>query len=139
MSTVGSCAGQFTANTMAMMLAVASECLALARNAGCTLADLIRKGGPCPRDLVTRDSLANAAIAVAATGGSTNAALHPPAIANEAGIDFSLDDIAVIIDRIPFRADLKPGGNYWARDLHLAGGVPTLLRALLDTGLLHTH
>ena len=151
--TVGACAGQFTANTMAMvaevlglalpysamMPAVASERRALARDAGAMLARLILLGGPTPRQLVTRQSLENAAAAVAATGGSTNAALHLPAIAHEAGIGFSMADVAAVFDRTPLLADLKPGGRYWARDLHDVGGVPTVLRAMLEAGLLHAH
>ncbi len=149
--TIGSCAGQFTANTMAMVSevlglalphsamlpAVRSERLALAEQAGRTLAALIRQGGPRPRDLVTRLALENAAAAVAATGGSTNTALHLPAIAHEAGIAFSMNEIAEIFDRTPLLADLKPGGAYWARDLHDVGGVPTVLRAMRDAGVLH--
>jgi dihydroxy-acid dehydratase len=149
--TVGACAGQFTANTMAMvaevlglalpqtamMPAVASERRILAREAGLTLARLIHQGGPTPRALVTRDSLENAAAAVAATGGSTNAALHLPAIAHEAGIDFGLDAIGAIFDRTPLLADLKPGGRFWARDLYEVGGVPAVLRTMLEANLLH--
>ncbi len=149
--TVGACAGQFTANTMAMvaetlglapphsamMPAVFSERTALAAAAGQTLARLIRDQGPLPRELVTRKSLENAAAAVAATGGSTNAALHLPAIAHEAQIEFSLSDIDAVFARTPLLADLQPGGRYWARDLHLVGGVPTVLRAMLEAGVLH--
>ena len=149
--TLGSCAGQFTANTMAMvaetlglalphcamMPAVASERQVLAELAGRRLARLIREGGPLPRDLVTRRSLENAAAAVAATGGSSNAALHLPAIAHEANIDFTMTDIAEVFDRTPLLADLKPGGRYWARDLHEAGGTPTVLRAMCEAGILH--
>jgi dihydroxy-acid dehydratase len=149
--TIGSCAGQFTANTMAMvaetlglalpysamMPAVASERRALAEQSGRTLAKLILAGGPKPRDLITRLSLENAAATVAATGGSTNAALHLPAIAHEAGISFTLDDIGRIFARTPLLADLKPGGQFWARDLHMVGGVPVVLRALADAGILH--
>jgi dihydroxy-acid dehydratase len=149
--TIGSCAGQFTANTMAMAAeamglalphtamtpAVASRRLALAREAGRTLARLIKDGGPLPRDLITRQSLENAAAAVAATGGSTNAALHLPAIANEVDIDFSMHDVGEIFARTPLLADLKPGGRFWARDLDEAGGVPTVLRAMLEAGVLH--
>ena len=102
-----------------------------------TMAQLIRQGGPLPRDLVTRHSLENAAAAVAATGGSTNAALHLPAIAHEAGISFTMADIAAVFDRTPLLADLKPGGRYWARDLHEVGGVPTVLRSMLEAGVLH--
>ncbi len=149
--TVGSCAGQFTANTMAMVAetlgialpysamlpAVASERRVLAEQSGRVLARLIDQDGPRPSDLITRRSLENAAAAVAATGGSTNAALHLPAIAHEAGIAFTMADIGEIFDRTPLLADLKPGGRYWARDLHEAGGVPTVLRAMLEAGVLH--
>lgn len=149
--TVGSCPGQFTANTMAMVSeiiglalpgtamlpAVYSERLALARRAGETVMRILRDGGPLPRDLVTRKSLENACAAVAATGGSTNAGLHLPAIAHEAGIRFTLDDVAEVFQRTPLIADLQPGGRYLARDLHYAGGVPMIARALLDGGWLH--
>ncbi len=149
--TVGSCPGQFTANTMAMvsetlglalpgsamMPAVYSQRLALARRAGRRAAEILRDGGPLPRDLVTRRSLENAAAAVAATGGSTNAGLHLPAIAHEAGIRFTLDDVAEVFARTPLLADLQPGGRYLAVDLHRAGGVDRVLKALLDGGHLH--
>jgi dihydroxy-acid dehydratase len=149
--TLGSCPGQFTANTMAMVSevlglappgsamlpAVYSDRLALARQAGQTVMRLLSKGGPLPRDLVTRKSLENAAAAVAATGGSTNAGLHLPAIAHEAGIRFSLDDVADVFQRTPLIADLQPGGRFLARDLHEAGGVSVVLGALLKGGYLH--
>jgi dihydroxy-acid dehydratase len=149
--TAGSCPGQFTANTMAMvgealglsplgsatLPAVYSERLALARRAGETVMRMLTKGGPLPRDLVTRRSLENACAAVAATGGSTNAALHIPAIAHEAGIRFTLDDVAAVFARTPLIADLQPGGRFLARDLNEVGGVPTVLKALLDGGHLH--
>jgi dihydroxy-acid dehydratase len=142
--TIGSCAGQFTANTMAMVaealgLALSHSAMmpALARRAGERLAELIGAGGPLPRDLLTRESFENAAATVAATGGSTNAALHLPAIAHEAGVRFTLDDIGAVFDRTPLVADLQPGGRFWARDLHQVGGVPTVLRALAEGGLLH--
>jgi len=149
--TVGACPGQFTANTMAMVgealglsplgsamiPAVYSERLALARRAGEGVMQGLAQGGPLPRDLVTRRSLENACAAVAATGGSTNAALHIPAIAHEAGIAFTLDDVAVVFARTPHIANLQPGGRYLARDLHHAGGVPAVLKVLLDAGLVH--
>ncbi|MGV1015570.1 MAG: dihydroxy-acid dehydratase, partial [Methyloceanibacter sp.] len=90
-----------------------------------------------PRDIVTRKSLENAAAIVAATGGSTNAVLHLPAIAHECGIEFDLFDVAEVMKRTPYIADLKPGGRYVAKDLFEAGGVPLLLRTLLDHGFLH--
>ncbi len=149
--TVGSCPGQFTANTMAMvaetlglaipgsamMPAVYSERLAMAREAGRRVTQIIRQGGPLPRDLITRKSLENAAAAVAATGGSTNAGLHLPAIAHEVGIVFTLDDVAQVFARTPLIADLQPGGKYLALDLHRAGGTRVVLKALLDGGYLH--
>jgi dihydroxy-acid dehydratase len=149
--TVGSCPGQFTANTMAMasevlglalpgtamMPAVYSERLALARRSGQAVMRILRDGGPLPRDLVTRRSLENACAAVAATGGSTNAGLHLPAIAHEAGIRFTLDDVAEVFQRTPLIGDLQPGGRFLARDLHYAGGVAAVIRALLDGGYLH--
>ncbi len=149
--TVGSCAGQFTANTMAMVAeamglalpysamlpAVHSERRVLGQQAGRVLGRLIRDGGPRPRDLVTLRSLENAAAAVAATGGSTNAALHLPAIAHEAGLRFTMAEVGAVFDRTPLLADLKPGGRFWARDLHEAGGVPTVLRAMAEAGVLH--
>jgi dihydroxy-acid dehydratase len=90
-----------------------------------------------PRDICTRQAFENAARVVAATGGSTNAALHLPAMANEAGIDFDLFDVAEIFRSTPYIADLKPGGRYVARDLHAAGGVYMVMRQLFDAGLLH--
>jgi dihydroxy-acid dehydratase len=149
--TIGSCAGQFSANTMAMVSealglapsgsamipAVASERAVLAREAGRRLAQMLVDGGPLPRELVTKKSLENAAAAVAATGGSTNAALHLPAIAHEAGLRFTLDDIDAVFRRTPLLADLKPGGRFWARDLHLVGGAPTVFRAMAEAGVLH--
>ena len=149
--TLGSCPGQFTANTMAMVAetlglalpgsamlpAAYVERLALARRAGRRAAEIVREGGPLPRDLVTRKSLENAAAAVAATGGSTNAGLHLPAIAHEAGIRFTLDDVAEVFARTPLIADLQPGGRYLAVDLHRVGGVAAVLKSLLDGGHLH--
>jgi len=89
-----------------------------------------------PRDIVTRAALENAAVVVAASGGSTNAALHLPAIAHEAGIDFTLQDVAGVFRRTPYIAALKPGGKYVDKDLYDVGGVPILIRALLDGGYL---
>ncbi len=90
-----------------------------------------------PRDIVTRRALENAAVVVGATGGSTNAGLHLPAMAHEAGIHFTMQDVAEIMRRTPYIADLKPGGRYVALDVHRIGGIPVILRALLDGGLLH--
>lgn len=149
--TAGSCPGQFTANTMGMVgealglsflgsatiPAVYSMRLALARRAGRRVMEILRTGGPLPRELVTRKSLENACAAVAATGGSTNAALHIPAIAHEAGIVFTLDDVATVFNRTPLIADLQPGGKYLASALNVIGGVPCVLNSLLKGGFLH--
>lgn len=147
--TRGACPGQFTANTMGMVSealglaplgssmvpAVYSERMGVCRAAGQALMAALDAGGPLPRDLVTRTSLENAAAVVAATGGSTNAALHLPAIANEAGIDFDMDAIGKVFDRTPLIADLQPGGRFLARDVHHAGGTPVILKALIDHGV----
>jgi dihydroxy-acid dehydratase len=90
-----------------------------------------------PRDIVTRRALENAAAVVAASGGSTNAALHLPAIANECGIPFTLFDVAEIFKKTPYVADLKPGGRYVAKDMFEVGGIPLLMKTLLDNGYLH--
>jgi dihydroxy-acid dehydratase len=146
--TIGACPGQFTANTMGMVSealglaplgssmipAVYSERKAMAREAGHTLMKMLEAGGPLPRDLVTRTSLENAAAVVAATGGSTNAALHLPAIANEAGITFSTDAVAEVFDRTPLIADLQPGGRFLAKDVNAIGGAPVVLKALMALG-----
>jgi dihydroxy-acid dehydratase len=146
----GACGAQFTANTMATV----SEAIGLAlpysagapapyeiRDKFCVLAgemimDLIVKNIR-PRDIVTREALENGAAVVAATGGSTNAALHLPAIAHECGIKFDLFDVAEVFKKTPYIADLKPSGRYVAKDMFEAGGVPLLLKTLLDHGLLH--
>ena len=149
--TLGSCPGQFSANTMAMVSetlglalpgsatlpAVSSERKALAETAGRRVLQILGDGGPLPRDLITRKSLENASAAVAATGGSTNAALHIPAIAHEAGIRFTVDDFARVAKRTPLIADMKPGGRFLAKDLHAVGGVYAVLKALLTHGALH--
>src|SRR6266480_2042362 len=116
--------------------AVSPERNDLARKAGQVVMNLL-KDGPLPRELVTKKSLENACAAVAATGGSTNAALHIPAIAHEAGIRFSLDDFARVAKRTPLIADLKPGGRFLAKDLHAAGDVYAVLKSLLTHGSLH--
>src|SRR5438034_6017546 len=90
-----------------------------------------------PRDIVTRKSLENAAAVVAASGGSTNAGLRLPAIAHEAGIKFDLFDVAEIFKKTPYVADLKPGGRYVAKDMFEAGGIPLLMKTLLDHGFMH--
>ena len=149
--TAGSCAGQFTANTMGMVSealglapigssmipAVYSERAPLMRRAGVALMRAVMGDGPLPRDIVTRESLENACAVVSATGGSTNAALHLPAIAHEAGIKFHLDDVAAVFARTPLIADLQPGGRFLARDLYHVGGAGVVLRALLEAGALN--
>jgi dihydroxy-acid dehydratase len=146
----GSCGGQFTANTMACV----SEAIGLAlpgsagtpapfeardrwaEASGETVMRLI-ESGIRPRDIVTRKSLENAARVVAASGGSTNGALHLPAIAHECGIEFDLHDVAAIFRDTPYIADVKPAGRYVMKDLGEVGGVPLLMKALLDGGYLH--
>jgi dihydroxy-acid dehydratase len=149
--TAGACAGQFTANTMGMVSealglapigssmipAVYSERAPLMRRAGAALMHAVMNDGPLPRDIVTRQALENACAVVSATGGSTNAALHIPAIAHEAGIAFHLDDVAAVFARTPLIADLQPGGRFLARDLYHVGGAGVVMRVLLDAGLLH--
>ncbi|MEE8252326.1 MAG: dihydroxy-acid dehydratase, partial [Hyphomicrobium sp.] len=146
----GSCGGQFTANTRACV----SEAIGLAISgsagapapyesrdsyalaSGKAVMNLLAQGIR-PRDIATREAFENAAVIVAATGGSTNAALHLPAMANEAGIEFDLFDVAEIFKRTPYIADLKPSGKYVAKDVYDIGGVPQILKALLDGGLLN--
>ncbi len=146
----GACGAQFTANTMATV----SEAIGLAlpysagapapyeirdrfcMTAGEMVMELIARNIR-PRDIVTRKALENAATVVAASGGSTNAALHLPAIAHECGIKFDLFDVAEIFKRTPYIADLKPGGKYVAKDMFEVGGIPLLMKTLLDHGFLH--
>jgi dihydroxy-acid dehydratase len=148
--TAGSCGGQYTANTMAMVaeaigLALPYSCGAPApyeiRDALCAAAGEqvmeLLKMQLRPRQIVTRKAFENAAMTVAATGGSTNAALHLPAMAHEAGIEFDLFDVGEIFRRTPYIGDLKPGGKYVAKDLFEAGGIPLVMKALLDGGYLH--
>src|SRR5438309_9220221 len=97
----------------------------------------LNKAGLRPRDIVTRKALENAATVVSATGGSPNAALHLPAIAHECGVKFDLFDVAEVFKRTPYVADLKPSGRFVAKDMFGAGGVPLLMRTLLDHGYLH--
>ena len=146
----GACGAQFTANTMATVSEAIGLALpysagapapyeirdALCSNAGERIMDLIRSGLR-PRDIVTREALENAAAVVAASGGSTNAALHLPAIAHECGIKFDLFDVAAVFKRTPYIADLKPAGRYVAKDLFEAGGVPLLMKTLIDHGFLN--
>ncbi|GGB37626.1 dihydroxy-acid dehydratase [Roseibium aquae] len=146
----GSCGAQFTANTMATVaeaigLALPYSCGAPAayefRDQFCAMSgekvmELLARNIR-PRDIVTREALENAATVVAASGGSTNAGLHLPAIAHECGIKFDLFDVAEIFKKTPYIADLKPGGKYVAKDLFEAGGIPLLMKTLLDEGFLH--
>ena len=146
----GACGGQFTANTMACVSEVMGLALPYSSGApapyedrdkyayesGKQIMDLIEKNIR-PRDIVTRKSLENAATIVAATGGSTNAGLHLPAIAHECGIKFSLDDVVEIFKRTPYIADLKPGGQYVAKDVYEAGGVPIIIKTLFEGGFIH--
>jgi dihydroxy-acid dehydratase len=146
----GSCGGQFTANTMACVSEAIGLALpgsagapapyesrdAYAEASGQAVMALLRKNIR-PRDIVTRKALENAAMVVAATGGSTNGGLHLPAIAHEAGIEFDLHDVCDIFRKTPYIADLKPGGRYVAKDMYEIGGVPVLMKALLEGGFLH--
>ncbi len=145
----GACGGQFTANTMAMVFEVMGisplgsamvpaqdpDKGDVATEAG-RLAMAVLSAGILPRDVITRASIRNAMVAVAASGGSTNAVLHLLAIAAEMGVDVTIDDIDEISAKTPMICDLKPGGRFVATDLYAAGGVPLLVRRLLEGGLL---
>jgi dihydroxy-acid dehydratase len=146
----GACGGQFTANTMATVSEAIG--LALPYSAGAPAPYEIRDRfcmaagekvmellalNIRPRDIVTLKALENAATVVAASGGSTNAALHLPAIAHECGLKFDLFDVAEIFKRTPYIASMKPGGKYVAKDMFEAGGIPLLMKTLLDNGYLH--
>src|SRR3984957_12766794 len=146
--TIGACAGQFTANTMAMVSeamgltmpnvsmipGVYAERAQVARQAGRMVIQMLERGGPLPREIVTRKALENGAAIVAATGGSTNAALHLPALANEAGISFTLDDVGAVFARTPLIGNLRPGGKYTAKDVYDIGGTAVVIRALVESG-----
>ena len=146
----GACGGQFTANTMAMAFEVLGispmgpsmvpaqdpSKAQVAFEAGKLVVDVLRRGLR-PRDIITREALENAIAAITSSGGSTNGVLHLLAVANEAGIDLSIDDFDRISDRTPLLCDLKPGGRYVAVDLHEAGGVPVLVSRLRELGVLH--
>ena len=146
----GACGGQYTANTMACVaeaigLSLPNSNMApapystrdqIAHAAGTQVMDLLARNLR-PRDICTQEAFENAARIVAATGGSTNAALHLPAMAHEAGISFDLFDVAEIFKTTPYMADLKPGGNYVAKDMYEAGGVYMLMKSLLGEGFLH--
>jgi dihydroxy-acid dehydratase len=146
----GACGGQFTANTMATVSEAIGLALPFSAGApapyesrdeyalasGKAVMRLVADGLR-PRDICTRRAFENAATIVAATGGSTNAGLHLPAMAHECGIEFDLLDVAAIFKRTPYIADLKPGGKYVAKDVYDIGGVPQIMRALLEGGYLH--
>jgi dihydroxy-acid dehydratase len=146
----GACAGQFTANTMAMAFEVLgispmgsamvpAEHTSRAEQAfaaGELVVDVLRRGLR-PSDVITREALENAIAAVATSGGSTNGVLHLLAVAREMGVDLTIDDFDVVSQRTPLLCDLKPGGRYVAADLYKAGGVPLVARRLLEAGLLH--
>jgi dihydroxy-acid dehydratase len=146
----GACGGQFTANTMACVSEAIGLALPLSSalpapnldrdeyciESGRAVMNLIEKNIR-PRDVCTRKAFENAAVVVAATGGSTNAALHLPAMAHECGVQFDLKDVAEIFAKTPYIVSLKPGGEYVAKDFGEAGGVPMLLRTLYDAGLIH--
>ena len=146
----GACGGQYTANTMACVSEAIGLALPLssalpaayvtrdayARASGEAVVRLLEKNIR-PRDICTREAFENAAVVVAATGGSTNGGLHLPAMAHECGIEFTLRDFSQIAQRTPYLADLMPGGRYAAKHMGEAGGVPMLLRTLLDAGLIH--
>lgn len=146
--TIGACAGQFTANTMAMVSeamgltipnvsmipGVYPERAQVARRAGRLVMEMLEHSGPLPREIVTRRALENGAAIVAATGGSTNAALHLPAMANEAGIAFTIDDVGEVFARTPLIGNLRPGGKYTAKDVYDIGGTAVVIRALIESG-----
>jgi len=146
----GACGGQFTANTMAMVSEAIGLALPYSAGAPAPYEERDRwavESGRAvmalldsrlrPRDIATREAFVNAAVVVGATGGSTNAGLHLPAMAHEAGIRFTMDDVVEIMRRTPYIGDLKPGGKYVALDVHRIGGIPVVLKALLDAGLMN--
>jgi dihydroxy-acid dehydratase len=146
----GACGGQFTANTMAMAFEVLGISPGysgvpatdphkpdVAEAAGRLVMDVLKRG-QTPSDIITRDSLENAIAAIACSGGSTNGVLHLLAVANEIGVELSIDDFDRISERTPLLCDLKPSGQYVAPDLYAAGGVPLVLKRLKDAGLLHS-
>ena len=146
----GACGGQFTANTMACVSEAIGLALPLssampapwtardgyARESGRVVMDLVANNLR-PREICTREAFENAAIVVASTGGSTNAALHLPAMAHECGVEFTLRHVAEVFERTPYIADLKPGGNYVAKDFGEAGGVPMLMKTLMDENIIN--
>lgn len=149
--TAGSCAGMYTANTMAAVGEALGMSLpgsasppavdyrreVFARESGRRAAELVAEGGPLPRDVLTRKAFENAIAVVMALAGSTNAVLHLLAIAHEAGVDLSLDDFDRISRRTPHLVDVRPAGHFVMSDLDRVGGVPVVMRELLEAGLLH--
>lgn len=149
--TAGSCAGMYTANTMAAVGEALGMSLpgsasppavdyrreVFARESGRRAAELVAEGGPLPRDVLTREAFENAIAVVMALAGSTNAVLHLLAIAHEAGVDLSLDDFDRISRRTPHLVDVRPAGRFVMSDLDRVGGVPVVMRELLEAGLLH--
>ena len=148
---VGACGGQFTANTMAMAFEVLGispsgysgvpaaypRKAEVATDAGRLVMDVLARGQR-PSDIITREALENAIAAIACSGGSTNGVLHLLAVANEMGVELSIEDFDRISERTPLLCDLKPGGQYVAPDLYEAGGVPLVVKRLKDAGLLHS-
>ena len=146
----GACGGQFTANTMAMAFealgispagsamvpAEDGRKLEVARECGELVMDVLR-AGRLPSEVITKDALTNAIAAVATSGGSTNGVLHLLAVAREMGVPLSIDEFDAISERTPLLCDLQPGGRYVVTDLYEAGGVPLVLKRLLDAGVLH--
>jgi dihydroxy-acid dehydratase len=123
-----------TIPNVSMIPGVYPERAQAARRAGRLVMDMLERSGPLPRDIVTRKSLENGAAIVAATGGSTNAALHLPAIANEAGISFTIDDVGEVFARTPLIGNLRPGGKYTAKDVYDVGGAAVVIRELVESG-----
>ena len=146
----GSCGGMYTANTMSSsfealgmslpysstMANVEEEVVENVKQAAAILVEAVKKDLK-PRDIVTRKSIENAVAVIMATGGSTNAVLHYLAIAHAAGVEWTIDDFERVRRKVPVICDLKPSGRYLAIDLHRAGGIPAVMKVLLDAGLLH--
>ena len=146
----GSCGGMYTANTMSSsfealgmslpysstMANVEDEVVANVKQAAAVLVEAVKKDLK-PRDIVTREAIENAVAVIMATGGSTNAVLHFLAIAHAAGVEWSIDDFERLRKKVPVICDLKPSGKYLAIDLHRAGGIPAVMKVLLEAGLLH--
>src|ERR1700684_2580424 len=123
-----------TIPNVSMIPGVYAERAQVARRAGRLVMQMLQQRGPLPREIVTRKSLENGAAIVAGTGGSTNAALHLPALANEAGIAFTIDDVGEVFARTPLIGNLRPGGKHTAKDVHDIGGTAVVIRALVESG-----